>query len=588
MQNLKDISNPTTALDMVLKFMSKAFQLNNTTLTNNNQRSSSNPSNMQIAQPGMNMDQDRQMLMVEDNIGNQFRPNAMQNVKNQYGNRNVVTAPAEGNGNGINDNPIKCYNYRGMGHLASNFTVKPRKRDATYLQQQLQIAQEEEVGIQSTQEEFKFMAAADAYEETERVKANFILENNLQQASTSGTQSGKASVYDTDGSAEVHLSENCYDNDIFVMYTQEEKYTELLESIPEPHQVPRNDSNVISEVFSVEQGGGTVEQHPANVEETRALYDSLYNNLAIEVEKVNTVNRKLRETNVELTTELARYKIQEKCFEISQEIYDKLERVQNFEIQFLIEAAKFVRDFKSLTKEAEESLAKHKALELEIERLLRAVISQDIMSVVQNPSVKLENKNVELEFQVWNYENENAHLKTTCKTCLRAQLFDKVSEQKDTTKGTSVNTVFCKQSILGKPSSSRSKLYFVTPFPKSSVLPKVDKKNALSKPVTSNSAPSIRELKGVQTVNVIAPRNFRTNASKTFRVDNDFPNKPVKASVRTKPIMVSQSHVITKNDVNSKTNGLSPKDVKSTTRTRRPLPRNNSKNYKVPSKSKSS
>ncbi|GKC65034.1 hypothetical protein Tco_1097632 [Tanacetum coccineum] len=57
-------------------------------------------------------------------------------------------------------------------------------------------------------------------------------------------------------------------------------------------------------------------------------------------------------------------------------------RVQNFKIQFLKEAAKFVRDFKSLAKEADESLAKHKALELEIERLLRAVVSQDIMSIV--------------------------------------------------------------------------------------------------------------------------------------------------------------------------------------------------------------
>ncbi|GKC12592.1 hypothetical protein Tco_1009374 [Tanacetum coccineum] len=58
-------------------------------------------------------------------------------------------------------------------------------------------------------------------------------------------------------------------------------------------------------------------------------------------------------------------------------------RLQNFEIQFLKEAAKFVRDFKSLTKEADESLAKHKALEFEIERLLRAVVSQDIMSIMQ-------------------------------------------------------------------------------------------------------------------------------------------------------------------------------------------------------------
>nr|GEY28060.1 retrotransposon protein, putative, unclassified [Tanacetum cinerariifolium] len=49
-------------------------------------------------------------------------------------------------------------------------------------------------------------------------------------------------------------------------------------------------------------------------------------------------------------------------------------RVQNFEIQFLKEAAKFVGEFKSLAKEADESLAKHKAMELEIERLLRAVV----------------------------------------------------------------------------------------------------------------------------------------------------------------------------------------------------------------------
>nr|GEX66019.1 hypothetical protein [Tanacetum cinerariifolium] len=51
-----------------------------------------------------------------------------------------------------------------------------------------------------------------------------------------------------DGSAEVHNYENCYDNEIFNVFTQEEQYTELLEPIPEPHQVPQNNNNVISEV----------------------------------------------------------------------------------------------------------------------------------------------------------------------------------------------------------------------------------------------------------------------------------------------------------------------------------------------------
>ncbi|GKF28042.1 hypothetical protein Tco_0094384, partial [Tanacetum coccineum] len=164
-----------------------------------------------------------------------------------------------------------------------------------------------------------------------------------------------------------------------------------------------------------------------------------------------------------------------------------------------------------------------------------------------------------------------------------------VSEQKDTIHGTSADTKFAKKSILGNPpSSSRPKLYVVTPLPKSTTFPKVGEMNALSKPVTSNSAPSSRESTVVNIERVIAPGIFRTNPFQASRVDNFVPNKHVKVSVRTELITVSQPHVITKNDVNSKRNGFSPKDVKSTTWTRRPQPRNNPKSDKVPFKSKSS
>nr|GEU30265.1 ribonuclease H-like domain-containing protein [Tanacetum cinerariifolium] len=201
------ITDPTTAMNMALALIAKAFKLKYSPSTNNNQRISSNPRNRQIAQPGMNMGQDRHMQMAG--------------------------------------------------------------------------------GIQLQAEEFNLMAAASDLDEIEEVNANY-------------------------GSAEVHNYENCYDNKIFNMFTQEEQYTELLEPIPEPFQVPQNDNNVVYEVTSMEQSGETVEQHPVNVGETRALYDSLYHNLAIEVEKVKTVNRKLKETNADLTTELARYKNQEK------------------------------------------------------------------------------------------------------------------------------------------------------------------------------------------------------------------------------------------------------------------------------------
>ncbi|GKA30215.1 retrovirus-related pol polyprotein from transposon TNT 1-94 [Tanacetum coccineum] len=73
-------------------------------------------------------------------------------------------------------------------------------------------------------------------------------------------------------------------------------------------------------------------------------------------------------------------------------------RVQNFKNHFVKEAAKFIRDFKSLAKKADESLDKISVLEKENEHLLRAVVSQDIMSIVLNPIV-VESSNLQTELQ---------------------------------------------------------------------------------------------------------------------------------------------------------------------------------------------
>ncbi|GJX96187.1 retrovirus-related pol polyprotein from transposon TNT 1-94 [Tanacetum coccineum] len=204
--------------------------------------------------------------MVGGDGGNQFGQYAGQIVGNQngynaIGNGNVVAAQARVNGNGNNGNQIRCYNCKGMGHLARNCTIRPRRKDDAYLQTQLLIAQKEEAWIQLKAKEFDLMAAGDL-DEIEEVNVNCILMANLQQAST----------------LDEHL----------------------------------------------EHTGGTVEQNPATVEEKRAFFESLYNNLVTEVEKVNTVNKK-NETNADLTTELARYRGQEKCFEVNKAKFDELE-----------------------------------------------------------------------------------------------------------------------------------------------------------------------------------------------------------------------------------------------------------------------
>ncbi|GJU37953.1 hypothetical protein Tco_1186307 [Tanacetum coccineum] len=162
----------------------------------------------------MNMGQERQMQMVGVNGGNQFRPNL---------NGNVVAARAENNGNENNANQILCNNFRGVGHYARNYITRPRRRD---------------------------------------------------KASTSGTHADKAPVYDSDGSTEVFQYENCYDNEIYNMFAQEEWYTKLIEPTTDTYLVQKDDNNVIPMDSSLNLIGGDVEQHPATIEETCAFYSS--------------------------------------------------------------------------------------------------------------------------------------------------------------------------------------------------------------------------------------------------------------------------------------------------------------------------
>nr|GEW92606.1 hypothetical protein [Tanacetum cinerariifolium] len=183
MTSLKDINDPTEAMNAALILFAKAFQL--FAPTNNNQRTSYNPPNRQIAQPNGGI-QGALNAGVESG-GNQNGLVVVLGIANQSGIGNVVAARAEGD-----------------------------------------------------------------LDKIKEVNANCILMANLQQASTSGTQYDKAPVYDTDGSAEVHLNDNCYDDEIFNMFTLEEH-------------------------------GGTVETSSAPNEEIRAHQETVYHNLVDQV-----------------------------------------------------------------------------------------------------------------------------------------------------------------------------------------------------------------------------------------------------------------------------------------------------------------
>nr|GEX59256.1 retrovirus-related Pol polyprotein from transposon TNT 1-94 [Tanacetum cinerariifolium] len=577
---LKDINDPTEAINAALILFAKAFQLS--APTNNNQRTSSNPRNRQIAQPIMNMGVQRG--------GNQNGLVVVPGIANQSGTGNVVAARAEGD-----------------------------------------------------------------LDEIEEVNANCILMANLQQASTSGTQHDRAPVYDTDGSAEVHLNENCYDNEIFNMFTQEEQYTDLLEPIPEPQLVPQNDNHVTSVVPSMVHSGGTIETSSAPNEKTRVfvpqttkpkeeLFLSNVSNMVTAFKTISIPNEDLSDDTSPSVAQKFLNEVKSSLVTLQCVVKQKMTlEVHNWssfahkEVNRIIshEIAPIINQVDA--READESLDKQKSLELEIERLLKASVSHDIMSIVQYSFVdvpsdlrtKLDCTKEKLELciikkekntlffgitGIQNVKNANmtrfhmiklimtckkgrtiassversqGHLKTTYKNLfdfiksnwahaklhdlifenakLRAQLFKNTSESVKNTSGTSVT-----------PHVDKPKLSAVTPLSKK-----------LHVPMPSHSVPQPREFNVVKHRNVIALEMFKINPSQMPRVDL-VPNKQYSASIRTNPITNSQRHVTVKENVSFNMVTASSIGLVHTAKTRRPPPKGNTRNARVPSASKSS
>ncbi|GJU46378.1 hypothetical protein Tco_1203644 [Tanacetum coccineum] len=182
----------------------------------------------------LKMNQEEFGQYIVQNVGNQVVQNpGVQNFGNQNGLIVFLRIPHH---NGIRkDKDAQLWRIGSI--MQGTAQSRPRVRDAAYLQTQLFIAQKEEAKIQLQAKEYDLMSVAADIDEIEEVNANCILMTNLQQASTSGIQTDKAPIYDSDGSAEVHCDNGYNNDDIFNMFTQEDQYYELREPIPESHLV---------------------------------------------------------------------------------------------------------------------------------------------------------------------------------------------------------------------------------------------------------------------------------------------------------------------------------------------------------------
>nr|GEW99646.1 hypothetical protein [Tanacetum cinerariifolium] len=261
MPNPEDITEPTTAMNMALALMAKAFKMNYSTPTKNNQRISSNPRNREI----------------------------------------------------VEQHPV-------------NF-------EETYLNKQLS---------------------------KEKSTVSFLLEEKKKLKSDFKTRKDK--LLDK----QIQLEKKIKDlNNILVKTGQSIQTIHMLS--------PKPDS-----FYHTEQKMALGYQNPFYLKPAQKKQQSLYEGKVL-LEKHDPLVVHDSEETLQLAQE-SHEKMKQLNKVIRPANYTKINHLSK-------EAAKFVGDFKSLVKEADESLAKHKELELEIKRLLRGVVSQDIMSVVQKTSV---------------------------------------------------------------------------------------------------------------------------------------------------------------------------------------------------------
>ncbi|GKB53602.1 hypothetical protein Tco_0904355 [Tanacetum coccineum] len=196
-----------------------------------------NCSEVWIAQPGMNMGQDRQMRMVGANGGNQFRQYAGQNNKGMLGYQNgIMQYRLSGIGlfkkKKYASSRIRAFRVQIIGqsewaNWCQNIGMEIQTKeegDADYLLTQLFDCSKEEAG-----------------------------ESQLKRkTSISGTQMTKLPSNDSDGSVGTTKYDNCYVNGYLMCVLKEEQYTEKLNPFSENHTKYNRMTNVISDISGVE------------------------------------------------------------------------------------------------------------------------------------------------------------------------------------------------------------------------------------------------------------------------------------------------------------------------------------------------
>nr|GEU99987.1 hypothetical protein [Tanacetum cinerariifolium] len=618
MTSLKDINDPTEAMNAALILFSKAFKL---TAPTNNQRTSSNPRNRQIAQPGLRVlemriksgatiaedwvtlleiaqpDQREGMLLIfrlscsllkRKKHGFNFKQKNLTSWLLQHDKALVYDTDGSAEVQ-LND---KCYN----NEIFNMFT---QEEQYTYLldpilepqlvpqndnhvtsvtPSMVQSGSTVETSFAPNEETHQKIALG--YPNLSYLKKAQLKQQSLYNGNLLLEEHDPPVVYDSEETLELALKSH----EKMRFLKKEIKpanYAKInhLSGVFVPQTTKSKESLVLSNVSNMVTVSKmiSIPNEDLSDDTTPSVARKFLNEVKNSLMTLQRVVKQKMTLEVHNWSSFAHKEVHKIISHEIAPIFNQVDaRVQNFEIQFLQEAAKFVRDFKSFAKEADESLDKKKSLELKIKRLLKLDRTKEKLELC---IIKKEK-----EYDVlWN----NCHLKTTYKNLfdsitsnrahaklhnliyenakLRAWLFENTSESMNNTSRTSVT-----------PQVDKPKLIDVTPC---------SKKLHASTP--SHSVPQPREFNVVKHSNVIAPGMFKIDPSQTSRVDL-VPNNQSSASIRTNPITNVQRHVTSKENVSSDMVNASSIGLVHTARTRRPQHKGDTRNARVSFASKSS
>ncbi|GKE05023.1 hypothetical protein Tco_1397041 [Tanacetum coccineum] len=274
------------------------------TQTNNQLMTSSNPRNQATIQDGRVTVQNVQGRQTQSYTGNFAKGKAtgagfIKNTGNATANQSKV---------------IRCYNYKGEGHIAKQCNKSKRTYNSEWFKEKMMLVQAQEARVTLDEEQLSFLA-----DTSERVDSGTYaralttiaivqtgdidaFDSDCDEApTTSAVFMTNLTSYYLNVLSEVPNYDTYQDNNVFDQSVQEMNYSEQPIFVDNSNIDIISDTNVISYDQYIKENKNKVVQSNTSPEEQNAMIMSIINEMSTHVAKCNAANKENKIMNESLT-----------------------------------------------------------------------------------------------------------------------------------------------------------------------------------------------------------------------------------------------------------------------------------------------